>query len=96
MGKTISMKEFNELYEKTDDVNIIDVREDFEFKTGHIPGAKSLPLSKFPTKLEKGETYYVICQGGGRSAMACQHLSRAGYDVWDVTEGMSAWRGELE
>lgn len=96
MYKTISMSEFDEVYRKKDGMTILDVREEDEYKSGHIPGARSAPLSGFPAQLEKGKTYYVVCQSGGRSTMACQYLARNGHDVVNVMGGMSAWRGETE
>lgn len=96
MFNSISMPEFDELYRKNKDIQVIDVREDDEFASGHIPGAKSVPLSQFPTELDKDKSYYVVCQSGGRSSMACQYLAQNGYDVTNVMGGMSAWRGERE
>ncbi|WP_028273993.1 rhodanese-like domain-containing protein [Atopococcus tabaci] len=96
MFNSISMPEFDELYRKNKDIHIIDVREDDEFASGHIPGATSVPLSQFPTELDKDKSYYVICHSGGRSSLACQQLAQNGYDVTNVMGGMSAWRGETE
>lgn len=96
MFNSISMPEFDERYRKNKDIHIIDVREDDEFESGHIPGAKSLPLSQFPMELDKDKSYYVVCQSGGRSSMACQLLAQNGYDVTNVMGGMSAWRGETK
>ena len=96
MTKAISISKFSELYKSNEHLNILDVREDFEYEKGHIPGAKSKPLSTFPVELDKEKTYYVICQSGGRSAGACQMLTQKGYDVINVEGGMSAWRGEME
>ena len=96
MTKAISISKFSELYKSNEHLNILDVREDFEYEMGHILGAKSKPLSTFPVKLDKEETYYVVCQSGGRSAGACQMLAEKGYDVINVEGGMSAWRGEME
>ena len=32
---------------------IIDVREDFEYRNGHVPGAKNLPLSQLEEKYQE-------------------------------------------
>ncbi|MBP2099907.1 rhodanese-like domain-containing protein [Enterococcus rivorum] len=91
----------DEFYQKSKEekLTIIDVREDDEFKRGHIPTAKTIPLSSlepYVSKLDKNEEYYIICQSGGRSAMACDFLSSQGYHVVNVMGGMSVWKGELE
>lgn len=73
---------------------IIDVRESYEFVSGHIPGAKNVPLGKIKSYTPKGTTY-LICQSGARSAGATRELQAKGYDnVINVRGGMNAWRGK--
>ena len=45
------------------------------------------------TELEayKGNTVYMICKAGGRSANACQFLSAHGFDVVNVMGGTGGW-----
>jgi len=73
---------------------VIDVREPDEFAEGHVVGAQSLPLSQLPTRTQevpKGQTVYLVCQGGGRSSQAAELLSAAGHDVRSVAGGTKAW-----
>ena len=98
MYQSTSIPEF-EQDRKKKAFNIIDVREPDEFAAGHIPEAVNVPLSEFPKvteNLDKSKHYHVICQSGGRSAMASQNLSQLGYDVTNIMGGMSAWRGDIE
>lgn len=74
--------------------SIIDVREPHEFSSGHISGAKNVPLRKVDKYLPK-ETTYVICQSGMRSKRATKMLLANGYDVINVRGGMSAWTGAI-
>lgn len=71
---------------------IIDVRESNEYKGGHIPGSKNIPLSKIGNFKAK-EPAYVICQSGMRSKRATKQLISNGFDVTNVKGGMSAWTG---
>lgn len=98
---TLSGKELKELMELSlnEPVSIVDVREIEEFELGHIPVAKNFPLSTLPetiNKLNKEEPHYVICQHGIRSQSACAFLKESGYNVINVSEGMSAWDGKIE
>lgn len=96
MVKIISNAKFFEMYKENNSLSIIDVREDYEYGMGHIPGAQSAPLSQFPFHLKNDQTYYVVCQSGGRSATACQMLKENGYDVINVEDGMYSWKGAVE
>ena len=77
------------------DVQVIDVREDWEWAQGHIAGAVHIPLSELPRRLGEIDTARAaafICHLGGRSEMATrfarQHgLSRAA----NVVGGMDSW-----
>ncbi|MFD1393785.1 rhodanese-like domain-containing protein [Lacticaseibacillus jixianensis] len=76
---------------------IIDVREDFEFATGHVPGAKNIPLSELAERYpEVPDGAYIICQTGGRSAGAAEFLQAHGTAVINVAGGTSAWPKPLE
>ena len=84
---------------KNENLELIDVREAHEFQAGHAPGAKNLPLSTLEQgykELNSDRTYHVICQGGVRSASACQFLSAQGLTVTNVEGGMNAWPGQVE
>ncbi len=76
MLTNISMADFYEKYQH-EHLDLIDVREVHEFQAGHAPGAKNLPLSTLEQgykELKPDHEYYVICQGGVRSASTCQFL----------------------
>lgn len=71
---------------------ILDVREPYEFKNGHIPGAKNVPLGTIDTYSGKGPVY-VICASGPRSTQATKKLTKMGVDATNVKGGMMMWKG---
>jgi len=98
MFATITMMEFEQAI-KNEKANVIDVREDYEFEEGHIPGALNLPMSTFLKnidQLEKFSHYYLVCYSGARSDVAARYLDKQGYNVTNVLGGMSVYRGQLE
>jgi len=82
------------LFELTNPI-IIDVREPFEYVSGHAPTAESIPLGELVSRVEeldRDNTVYVICESGGRSGQAVEWLSTQGFDAVNVDGGTSAWR----
>ncbi|NRF93884.1 rhodanese-like domain-containing protein [Paenibacillus frigoriresistens] len=80
-------------------VTILDVREHDEWETGHISGAKHIPLGQIAralNELEPKQETIVVCRSGNRSGIACDYLSSMGYNVTNMTGGMSQWSGEVE
>ena len=97
--KSMTTDELLELLDANEDLNIIDVREDFEVEHGMIPGATHIPLGQIPDRLDelnKSVPYIVVCKGGARSANACDFLQGQGYDVTNLDGGMMSYDGELE
>lgn len=94
---TITKEEFQKL---TVPVKLIDVREVSEYKMGYVEGSLNVPLGALLNNpemyLTKDEKTYIICNSGGRSAMACDMLSEKGYThLVDVLGGVLAFNGEL-
>jgi rhodanese-related sulfurtransferase len=77
---------------------ILDVRSVDEFRSGHLTGAKNLPLSDIAQKLDsisahKTEPTIVYCESGMRSSRACGQLVKAGFtNLHNLSGGVSAWR----
>lgn len=89
--KSISV---NDLAALGDNAAIVDVREDGEFAEIRVPGAQSVPLSRFAQSLNDVPaqgTVYVMCAAGGRSAQATTFLEDQGYDAVNVTGGITEW-----
>ncbi len=98
MFKSMGMPEFYQ-ESKREKLKIIDVREISEYEAGHIPGSLNLPLSGLGetyTTLKKEKEYYLICQSGGRSAMAGDFLGSEGFNVTNILGGMGSWPGDVE
>lgn len=75
---------------------LIDVREDYEFSEGHIPGAINIPLGNI-TKIDYSldKTIIVYCKSGNRSNQAAVKLKNMGYNVKDMG-GIVDWTYEIE
>jgi glyoxylase-like metal-dependent hydrolase (beta-lactamase superfamily II)/rhodanese-related sulfurtransferase len=75
---------------------LLDVREPFEFVSGHVPGALNVPLGRLAAghvALEPQREIVVICASGSRSTLAVQLLRRAGFPtVSNLAGGMLAWQ----
>ncbi|XMB67467.1 rhodanese-like domain-containing protein [Mycoplasmatota bacterium zrk1] len=86
--KSVSISELNRSLESA---SVIDVREDYEYQSGRVPGSKNIPIRDLAfnhTKyLEKGKEYYVICQSGSRSTQLISYLDKEGYDLINVLGG---------
>jgi rhodanese-related sulfurtransferase len=76
-------------------VRILDVREDWEFRRGRVPGAVSLPLGRLTAQaagLARDKPYAVICEHGSRSLAATEYLLSQGFEgAASVRGGTSAW-----
>ncbi|HEX3028330.1 MAG TPA: rhodanese-like domain-containing protein [Clostridia bacterium] len=81
-------------------VNLIDIRETYEYNSGHLPTAKNIPMSKIVSEaelhLDKSKNYYIICQSGARSSRTCDILSKKGFNVINVAGGTGSYRDKLE
>lgn len=90
----------NELKEDLNNINLIDIREPYEYKSGHLPKAKNIPMDKILSEadkyLDKSKEYHIICQSGGRSTRACEVLKNSGFNVINVSGGTGGYRGGLE
>ena len=74
---------------------LLDVRERNEWKAGHAPGAKNIPLSTLRSRLHElsaDESYVAVCRSGARSRGATAQLRAAGLDAVNLKGGMAAWR----
>ena len=88
-----------ELHERRDEVQILDVREREEWDAGHIPGSVHVPyhdLQAIPGALDAERPIAAICGSGQRSAVAASMLKRLGArDVIHVVDGgVGRWRRE--
>ncbi|MEK7951035.1 rhodanese-like domain-containing protein [Luteolibacter soli] len=82
----------------TDGVQILDVRTPDEWKEGHLEKAKLVTLSKegfvekAKAELDPKKPVLVYCKSGGRSAKAAKQLREAGFTVYDLDGGITAWQ----
>jgi molybdopterin/thiamine biosynthesis adenylyltransferase/rhodanese-related sulfurtransferase len=80
--------------------SLIDVRERWEFDTGHLPEAINIPTSEFPQRLAelpRAGTAVFICRSGGRSLRACAMALQAGVaKPVNLEGGMLAWAAEID
>ena len=74
---------------------VIDVRQPDEYREGHVPGARLIPLGTVPESLDdfrRAVPVYVICHSGARSLRACEFLHEAGItNVVNVAGGTAGF-----
>lgn len=86
----------DELARTLDEWVVIDVREAYEWRSGLVPGALTIPMGQLVERsrdLDRGKRYAVICATGNRSQAAAAYLADQGFTVGNVRGGMSLWLG---
>lgn len=75
---------------------VLDVREPWEFRSGHVPNAKLIPLGELQARvgeLDPETPVAIICQSGNRSQTAAALLAQKGFKkVFNVREGTTGWK----
>jgi len=81
---------------QNDEAILVDVRESDEFAAERIPGARTLPLSRFdPAAVPRapGKKTVLTCFIGGRSAKAAARLAEIGRSgAFQLDGGLFAWK----
>ncbi|MBR3755828.1 MAG: rhodanese-like domain-containing protein [Firmicutes bacterium] len=86
-------------YQNAQGAVLLDVRTPQEFKSGHIPQSKNIPLQtieKVSSVVKNKDTaLYVYCQSGARSRQAASALKGMGYTNVKNIGGIAAYTGRV-
>jgi rhodanese-related sulfurtransferase len=76
-------------------VQIIDVREPWEYNGGHVPGARLVPLNTFlrqAAQFATSDNLLFVCASGERSSVACEMAAALGRkQVYNLSGGTGGW-----
>lgn len=87
--KTVDMDGYLAVVKNPNGALLLDVREDDEYKAGHIPGTVNIPrgflefkiwkMLGYPNKVDMNRKIYVQCLTGGRATLAAKQLQDVGF-----------------
>ena len=92
-----TVQDVKQRLDSKEDFYLVDVREDHEWNSGHLPGAihigKGVIERDIETKIPDHNADIVLyCGGGYRSALAADNLQKMGYTgVVSMDGGYSGW-----
>ena len=97
----ITASEAKEIMDTETGYVILDVREQYEYDEGHIPGAIVIPHEEILEKAEsvlsdKDQLLLVYCRSGRRSKLAAEDLVKLGYTNIKEFGGIIDWPYEIE
>ncbi|MBN2436007.1 MAG: rhodanese-like domain-containing protein [Spirochaetes bacterium] len=82
-----------------EEITVIDIRTENEYKSGHIPGAinidfSSLEFDNMIKSLNPGKKYLVYCRSGNRSSISESSFKKAGFrNIYHLNRGINDWIG---
>jgi rhodanese-related sulfurtransferase len=77
-------------------LDIVDVRDPEEWITGHVPGARLIPLAELRSDpdayLDRAKPVVFVCSKGVRSLQASKLADRFGYEpIYNLESGTKGW-----
>ncbi len=89
-----------EEYAETENAVLLDVRTPQEYRKGHVPGSKNVPLQTIDNVMSitenKDTALFVYCYSGARSRQATAILQHMGYTKVQNIGGIATYRGKVE
>lgn len=100
MYEQITQEEAKSIMDSSEDVVILDVREQNEYDEGHIANAILLPYTEIEDKAEevlpdKEAVILVYCRSGRRSKIAAESLAGLGYTNVKEFGGIIDWKYDI-
>jgi len=83
--------------DRGDEVQLVDVREPYEWEAGRIEGARHVELERLASQadtLDRDRPVVLYCRLGARSGMAATAFRRAGFDSYSMVGGLERWAAE--
>lgn len=99
-GKYLKPEELHEMYEKDEDFVIVDMRNSYEFSSGHFknsidPGmdaSRELPEKIKNLRIHQDKKVVTVCTGGVRCEKMSAYLLHEGFkDVYQLDGGMHSY-----
>ena len=93
--KVLSAKDAYDAWQ-AGEVAIVDVREEHEYDTNHVPDMLLIPMSEFQDRLDElpaDRPLVIFCRSGRRSADVADYLNELGTygEVANLEGGILAW-----
>lgn len=83
-----------------DTIQLLDVREPWEYEIARLPASTHLPMQQVPAgldRLDPQRPLVCICHHGVRSLQVAMFLSQRGFDrVMNLAGGIDAWSREVD
>jgi rhodanese-related sulfurtransferase len=76
------------------EIELVDVREQYEWDAGRIAGATHIELERLAGRAEelpRDRPIVFQCRLGARSAMAAEAFRASGWEAYNMTGGITAW-----
>jgi adenylyltransferase/sulfurtransferase len=98
--REMTPRELAERLERGDLLDVVDVREPYEWRIGRINGARLIPLGRIGMsipELSHDREIVLYCHHGVRSRAAAEFLADQGLEgVWNLTGGIDRWSAEVD
>ena len=82
------------------DIELIDVREEFEVEICKIKDSTHIPMNQIPNHLndlDNKKKLIIICKSGVRSYHVCQFLHQQGFkNIYNLKGGIINWALEID
>ena len=75
-------------------IELVDVREQYEWDEGRIAGAKHIEMERVAGRAEeipRDRPVVFQCRLGARSALVTEAFRAAGFDAYNMTGGLMSW-----
>src|SRR6266436_3806830 len=96
----ISVNELKRKMDAREAIELVDVREPFEYEIARIDGAQLIPLGEIAERteeLQREQPIVVHCHSGTRSAQAVRLLLQRGFsNVYNLEGGIDAWSDQID
>ena len=93
---SITAEEASKLLKSDNNITLIDVRTEKEFKEdGYIKKSKLIPLGALQenlSKIDKSKKVLIYCRSGSRSISAARLLEKNGFEVINLSGGINSWK----
>jgi len=98
--RQIAPRELSDRLRRGDVIDLIDVREPYEWRIARIEGARLIPLGRIgasASEIARDRDVVLYCHHGARSQTAGEALVAQGFDrIWNLSGGIDRWSAEVD